>query len=635
MRSTQGGLIRRMVLATCVLLVFVGGAFGTLLISISEDRETSRLSRRSHELFAAADDVHRHTVDMQSAQQSYALSGDGVFLDRWQAAHAGLLTANARLEGLASTAGQRQQVQQITQTSTSYAVDYSLPALDATRRGDPDATSAPALLEGDRRITQLRADLGALRVSERDVIVARDKRAEAMANREMIAILAGLAGSAIIIALVGGYQTRLLVQPIRRAAAMADRLAGGDLSTRMPETGKAEIGQLERSFNVMGASMQRSHQELGQLVETQTALRRVATLVARGGTSTEVLAAVVEELGRLIGVGSARIVRFEPDGSGIVVAAWGAPDLDLLVGTRLSLQGDSVTAQVLRTGQVSRMDTYEGAVGKLAEHLRAHGARAAVSAPINVDGRVWGAVTITAMGEQAMPPDAAARLSESTGLIETAVANAQAHDDLIASRARVVLATDQARRRIERNLHDGVQQRLLSLGLDIRRIQHCVPEDQPHLRTELSEVVAGLNGTVDDVREISRGVHPAILTEGGLRPAFKALARRSPVPVELDVHLDARLPEPVEVAAYYAVGEALANAAKHARASLIQVSASVDDDHLELSVRDDGIGGADPDRGSGLVGLADRIEALGGTMRLDSPAGRGTRLRVCLPLART
>ncbi len=460
----KGGLIRRMVLATCVLLVFVGGAFGTLFISIDEDRETTRLSRRSHELFAAADAIHRHTMDLQSAQEAYALSGDGVFLDRWQAAHGKLLAANAQLEGLAATETQRRQVRQITRTSTSYAEDYSRPALDASRAGDPAAGSATVLLEGDLRIEGLRADLSTLRMAERDVIVAREARAEAMARREMIAILAGLAGSAIVIALVGGYQTRLLVQPIRRAAAMADRVAGGDLGSRMPETGKAEIGQLERSFNVMGAELQRTH------------------------------------------------------------------------------------------------------------------------------------------------------------------------DDLVASRARVVLATDEARRRIERDLHDGVQQRLLSLGLEIRRIQHTVPADRAELRDDLEAVVAGLNGTIDDVREISRGLHPALLSEGGLRPAFKALARRSPVPVELDLDLDARLPEPVEVAAYYVVAEALANAVKHARASVVRVGAAVRDGGLELSVRDDGTGGADPGTGSGLVGLADRVEALGGTFGLDSPAGHGTSLRARLPL---
>jgi signal transduction histidine kinase len=283
------------------------------------------------------------------------------------------------------------------------------------------------------------------------------------------------------------------------------------------------------------------------------------------------------------------------------------------------------------------MDTYDNASGPLAEHARARGAHASVSAPINVDGRRWGAVTAFAMREQPMPPDAEERLAEATDLIGTAIANAQARDDLIASRERVVLATDRTRRRIERNLHDGVQQRLLSLGLDIRRIQGTVPPEQPDLRTELSAVVAELNGTVDDVREISRGVHPAILTEGGLKPAVKALARRSAVAVQVDLDgavLADRLPEPVEVAAYYTVAESLANAAKHAHATLIRVSGSVRDGWLELSVRDDGVGGADPGRGSGLVGLTDRIEALGGTIHVDSPVGKGTCLRIRLPLDR-
>lgn len=634
MRGAQGGLIRRMVLATGVLLLFVGGAFGTLLVSNGENRETTRLSRQSHELFAVADEVHRHTVDLQAAQQAYTLSGDSVFLERWQAAQTALLAANARLDGLAATDAQRRETAQVTQTSTAYVQEYSRPALEAARRGDPRVRSAQTLLEGDQRIQQLRADLDELRHAERDVISARDQRTETMANREMLAILAGLTGSAVVIALVGGYQTRLLVQPIRRAAAMADRLAGGDLATRMPETGKAEIGRLERSFNVMAEFLQHSHAELGQFVETQTALRRVATLVARGGSPSEVLAAVVEELGQLIDAGAARIVRFEADGSGTVVAAWGTPDLDLPVGTRVWLEGDNVTGLVRRTGSAARMDSYEGAAGPLAAYVRSRGAQASVSAPIHVEGRLWGAVTASTMGERPLPPDADARLAESTDLIGTAVANAQAHDDLIASRARVVLATDQTRRRIERNLHDGVQQRLLSLGLDVRRIQLTVPAQLPQLREELSAVVAGLNGTVDDVREISRGVHPAILTEGGLRPAFKALARRSAVPVELALDLSGRLPEPVEVAAYYAVAEALANAAKHARASVVQVGVAVRDGHLEVSVSDDGAGGADPGHGSGLVGLTDRIEALGGTIDLDSPTGGGTRLRVRLPVER-
>ncbi|MFG2040053.1 sensor histidine kinase [Dactylosporangium sp. NPDC048998] len=218
-------------------------------------------------------------------------------------------------------------------------------------------------------------------------------------------------------------------------------------------------------------------------------------------------------------------------------------------------------------------------------------------------------------------------------LIRQAVTLVQSAN-LVASRARLVLATDHTRRQLERDLHDGVQQRLISLVLDVRRAEADVPPELTQLRQQLSAVVAGLNGTVDDVRELSRGVHPAILTDGGLRPALRALARRSGVPVELDVHVDGRQPEPVEVAAYYVVAEALTNAAKYAQAPLVHVCVQARGGYLYLSVRDDGVGGADPKRGTGLTGLSDRVEAVGGTLTLDSPAGKGTRLQAEFPLNR-
>jgi signal transduction histidine kinase len=206
---------------------------------------------------------------------------------------------------------------------------------------------------------------------------------------------------------------------------------------------------------------------------------------------------------------------------------------------------------------------------------------------------------------------------------------------LVASRTRLVLATDEARRQLERNLHDGVQQRLIALALDIRRAEADLPPDETKLRGQLSAVVAGLNSAVDEVRELSRGVHPAILTQGGLRPALRALARRSPLPMEFDVHVDGRLPEPIEVAAYYVTAEALTNAAKYAHASVVFVGLDVRGGNLHLSVRDDGVGGADARRGSGLVGLTDRVEALGGTLAVESPPGHGTRLDVEFPLDRS
>jgi signal transduction histidine kinase len=413
---------------------------------------------------------------------------------------------------------------------------------------------------------------------------------------------------------------------------MADRLAGGDLGARLAEIGTGEFGQLERFFNVMAASLERGYRELTELVETQIALRRIATLVARGVPPAEVMAAVAAELGRLIDTDSMRIVRFEPDGSGTIVAAWGEVDLGLPVGTQIPLDGFNVAAMVLRTGRTARIDDFAVATGPYAAHLRERGIRAAVGAPIHVAGRLWGVVASGTTRDEPMPGNAEARLAEYTDLIGTAIANTQARADLVASRARFVLATDQARRRIERDLHDGVQQRLISLGLNVCQAQTDVPSEFPRLREQLSAVVAGLTETVDDVRELSRGVHPAILTEGGLRPALRALARRSGVAVQLGVRLDARLPEPVEVAAYYVVAEALTNTAKHARATVVSVLTEVRDDQLHLSIHDDGVGGAELGRGSGLIGLTDRVEALGGTLTLDSPPGRGTRLDVCLPL---
>jgi signal transduction histidine kinase len=204
--------------------------------------------------------------------------------------------------------------------------------------------------------------------------------------------------------------------------------------------------------------------------------------------------------------------------------------------------------------------------------------------------------------------------------------------ELAASRARIVTAADQARRRIERDLHDGVQQRLVSLALTQRRAEATVPPELGELQAQLSQVADGLAGALEELQEISRGIHPAILAHGGLAAALRSLARRSAVPVELEVRAETRLPEPVEVAAYYIVSEALTNTAKHAHASAVHVAVEARDGVLRLSIRDDGRGGADPARGSGLIGLTDRVDALSGTIEVASPVGAGTTLQIRLPI---
>jgi signal transduction histidine kinase len=206
--------------------------------------------------------------------------------------------------------------------------------------------------------------------------------------------------------------------------------------------------------------------------------------------------------------------------------------------------------------------------------------------------------------------------------------------ELAASRARIVTAADDTRRRIERDLHDGIQQRLVSLALRMSGIAAMTPPPSDEIQRELSLIADSLGSALEELREIARGIHPALLSEAGLVPALKTLARRSAVPVQLEVRAQTRLPAPVEVAAYYVVSEALTNTAKHAHASIVHVAVEAHDSLLELSIRDDGSGGADPTRGSGLIGLTDRVDALGGTIELASAPGHGTSLLVTLPIER-
>jgi signal transduction histidine kinase len=257
------------------------------------------------------------------------------------------------------------------------------------------------------------------------------------------------------------------------------------------------------------------------------------------------------------------------------------------------------------------------------------GLRSAVAVPIHVNGRLWGMIAVGS-GQGPLPSDTEQRMTEFTDLVATAVANAQNRAELIASRARLVAASDEARRQIERDLHDGAQQHLVALALRLRAA--AAPPERSDIRTETANVAAGLMGVIDDLLEISRGIHPAILSRAGLRPALRTLGRRSAVPVEMDVRIDGRLPEPVEVGAYYVVSEMLTNAAKHARASVVEVDAEASGGTLRVCVRDDGVGGADPERGSGLVGLKDRIEALGGTFSVHSPSGGGTTVSCEIPV---
>ena len=375
-----------------------------------------------------------------------------------------------------------------------------------------------------------------------------------------------------------------------------------------------------------------SREALARLAEEQAMLRRMATLVAQGVRPDEVFSAVSEEVGRMFGSDTAAVVRFEHDPPALVVVGARQSIPASPIGTRWELDDGLASTEVYRTGRSARVDAmdWSSLSGPVAESARRLGVVSSVACPIIVEGRLWGTLSVSAKAP--MPLDAEERLEKFSQLVATAIANADSRSELAASRRRIVAASDEARRRIERDLHDGTQQRLVSLGLAVRAAEADVPPDRGDLQGELSRIATGLADAVAELQELSRGIHPAILSRGGLGPALRTLARRSPVPVELDITADTRLPEPIEVAAYYVASEALANATKHAQASRVDVSLATRNRSLLLSIRDNGVGGADPARGSGLVGLTDRVEALGGSIRVRSRPGDGTHITAELPL---
>jgi signal transduction histidine kinase len=379
-----------------------------------------------------------------------------------------------------------------------------------------------------------------------------------------------------------------------------------------------------------------AHGDLAALADEQAALRRLATLVAQGAESGEVFDAVCAEAGQLISAASVNLSRYTPDGLNVTMAGWSLRDMHIPVGTSFPIAPDTVGGAIVATGEPVRMDSWNHATSELAVLVRDRGARSSVGAPVVVEGRLWGGLVAATDGEEPLPAGTELRLARFTELIATAISNATTQTELIASRARIVAAGDEARRRIERDLHDGTQQRLIAVGLDLQRVRAAVPAELSDVRDGIEQAGQDLEAVLEDVRELSRGLRPPMLSRRGLRPSLLELARRSPVPVELDVELTERPHELIETAVYYVVAEALANANRHSNASTISVRIAADSDgsvapgRLHATVADDGDGGAAPM--SGLVGLADRIDVLGGRFELDSPPGRGTTITVTLPL---
>ena len=368
------------------------------------------------------------------------------------------------------------------------------------------------------------------------------------------------------------------------------------------------------------------------LADEQAALRRVATLVASGAAPSRVFGQVTEEVARVLAMPGASVMRYDGARTATVVGGWSEDGtLSLPLASTFDLDGDTVVAKVLRSGSPQRVDRYQDTSGDLAETLQRSGYQAAVAAPVTVGGRLWGALAAATRSDEPLPDGIEQRLCDFAELVAQALANADAYEQLAASRARIVEVGDAERRRLERNLHDGAQQRLVALAVDLTLIGVTLEKDPSAARRTLTAAQDQLAQGLDELRELARGIHPAVLTDLGLGPALQALVKRAPVPVEITELPEQRLAGPVEAAAYYVVAEAITNVAKYARASNVTVSVRRSNGRATLTVSDDGVGGADPALGTGLRGLADRLEALDGRLYVDSPPGRGTRISAEIP----
>jgi signal transduction histidine kinase len=371
---------------------------------------------------------------------------------------------------------------------------------------------------------------------------------------------------------------------------------------------------------------------LEELVREHAALRRVATLVAREPPPAEVFEAVAREVGTLLGARRAQLVRVASPEEGIVAASWSDGTLQPVpVGHRAPLDGRGVLGRMLGDPRPVRIEDWDEAGGGVAALMRSLGIRSGAAGPIVIGGRVWGAVSAVWSDPAAMPVGAEDRVAEFAQLVAYAIENAEARHELAASRARLVEAADEARRRIERDLHDGAQQRLVAAALDLTLLEQQLERDVAAARAALTRAREQLDEGLSELRDLARGIHPSVLTDRGLEAALQGLAKRAPVPVDLHLAMPERLDRAIEAAAYFVVSEAVTNAAKHAQAESLSVSIAATDGSLIVTVADDGVGGAETGRGSGLTGLADRVEALGGRLEIASPRGDGTRISARLP----
>jgi signal transduction histidine kinase len=408
---------------------------------------------------------------------------------------------------------------------------------------------------------------------------------------------------------------------------LENRLIRDAFTTERLDAVKLIAGQLAVSLD--NAQLYADHR---RMADEQAALRRVATLAAEGPSPTAVFDAVATEMQRLLDADGVTLGRYEPGDTVTVVAHRGWEGWDLPAGTRFSHEGKSVTAAVRRTGRPSRIERFDAADGPIAKYVRDQGVRSSVGAPIIVDGRLWGIAVVYWTREESPPADTEERVGQFAKLLETAIANADSREQLLASRARLLAAGDEARRRVVRDLHDGAQQRLVHAIVTLKLAQRALQDNDADAESLVANALDAVEQGNQELRELARGILPTILTRGGLQAAVNAIVKRLDVPADMDIP-DERFPAEIEASAYFIVAEALTNIVKHADATRAEVRASVEDGMLRVEVRDDGVGGADP-RSHGLMAMSDRVAALRGRLELDSPPGAGTTVVATLPISR-
>jgi signal transduction histidine kinase len=524
----------------------------------------------------------------------------------------------------------------------------------AVARAVAEAIEADAIaverIDADRRTTVI-ASLDATRfpIGSRWSLDEPQLRAPVVSSGRPVRIddvsnLGGPTGQAV---LDSGIRSMVAAPIVVDAAVWGLMWVGGKSAQPLPAATVSRLREFTELAAVAVANAE-SRNRLRRLADSEASLRRVATLAAEGATPAELLAAVADEAARVIDGSSVAIIRYDSDVSFSVVAAHNDPVFE--VDSTWPFEQEGLAAVVRDTRAPLRIDDVADARGTVAEGLRAAGLMAAVAAPIVVDGKTWGMIVVglrqrrdtlprftawytSRMLSSSVPgEEIEARLASFTDLVGTAISRAQAQSELIASRARIVEAGDEARRRIERDLHDGTQQRLVALALHLQGVRADVPDEAQATRAALEDVEHELKSLIDEVQELSRGVHPAQLAEGGLRAALRALARRSPLPIDVNIDVPERPPLSVETAVYYVVSEALANAIKHSRATSVFVTVAGDASAIRATVADDGVGGAELGVGSGLTGLSDRVNALAGRLSVVSPPGGGTTISVELPV---